>query len=152
MRKSFSSRYKIKSADIHDDKYEIITETELYFGDNVVDAILKIGKPHKIEKSSKHSISLTYSKLLFNTQTHVNYIFSHNKLYSVQYQTEKLSTNELNYFLINAEQLIKNNTDESIIYYEIQNKKHWELSYGILTIHICLYFQNDTGFLIVDCC
>lgn len=152
MRKSFSSQSETKSNDIYDKKCEIITETGLYFEDSVFDIIIKVGKPDKVDKPSKHSISLTYSKVLFDTSVYESYIFSHNKLNSVQYQTERLSANESNDFLKSVEQIIKNNTDESIICYERQNKKHWELSYGISNICICLYFQNNIGFLTIDYC
>lgn len=64
MRKSFSSQSKTKSNNIHDKKCEIMTETGLYFGDSVFDIIIKVGKPDKVDKTSIHNISLTYSKVL----------------------------------------------------------------------------------------
>lgn len=107
MRKSFSSQSKTKSNNIHDKKYAIITETGLYFEDSVFDIIIKVGKPDKVDKPSIHNISLIYSKVLFDTSVYASYIFSHNKLNSVQYQTEKLLANESNDFLISVEQIIK---------------------------------------------
>lgn len=107
MRKSFSSQSKTKSNDIYDKKCAIITETGLYFEDSVFDIIIKVGKPDKVDKPSIHNISLIYSKVLFDTSVYASYIFSHNKLNSVQYQTEKLLANESNDFLISVEQIIK---------------------------------------------
>lgn len=64
MRKSFTSQNKVKSTDIYDKKCKIITETGLYFEDSVFDIIIKVGKPDKVDKTSIHNISLTYSKVL----------------------------------------------------------------------------------------
>lgn len=122
-------------------QYNTLIEDEIYFSESISSVIRKIGKPNNIENSDNQT-TLEYRRNLHTFISTAYYCFSQEKLYSVCYQTDALTDDELEHFLSDMKKLIRESSFDGVMNYVCYEKEYWELSDGVSVIYICLY-KND---------
>lgn len=130
-------------------QYDTIIEDEIYFSDSISSVIRKIGTPENTEKCDTQT-TLEYKRKLHALISTAYYCFHQGKLFSVCYETDVLTDEVLNCFLSEIKNVISENILDSVIHYSCCKKEYWELSDGAVSMHICLYAEDNIVFIKID--
>lgn len=130
-------------------EYNTIIEDEICFSDSISSVIRKIGTPDNTEKCENQT-TLEYKRRLHTLISTAYYRFDDGKLCSVCYESDVLTDNESKHFLSEVENVIRENTFDSVIRYASCGKEYWELSDGEVSMRICMYAEDNITYIKID--
>lgn len=130
-------------------EYNTILENEIFFSESTSNVKQKLGTPINTENRNNQT-TLEYKRILNSLISTADYCFDNDKLCSVCYKSDTLSNDELSCFVSDIENVINENTFDSVIHYTSCEKDYWELSDGAVSICICLYAQDNIVHIKID--